>query len=257
MANIDYNQNIKRIYGADPRDLPLYGLGDTSRYLKVNNVTLRSWVHGRRYKLEDGSTKFWPPVIQLPDLERPQLSFYNLVEVHVLLGIRRIYNVQFHKVRSALKYLETQFPDKNPLAKRDFWTDKFDIFIKESGDLICASRHGQQVIEEAVKQYLHRIDRDPDLAPFRLYPFSNQIMFRMNDSKHSPRELESQPKNIVIDPLVSFGRPTLVGTGIATNVIAGRFQAGEKIAALASDYEIEESQVKEALHYEGFVRRAA
>ena len=257
MANNNYNQNIKRIYGADPRELPLYGLTDTSRYLKVNIITLRSWIYGRNYKLDDGSSKFWQPVINLPDPKMPQLSFYNLVEVHVLLGIRRIYNVQFHKVRSALKYLETQFPEMNPLAKRDFWTDKFDIFIKESGDLICASRHGQQVIEEAVKQYLYRIDRDPDLAPFRLYPFSNEIMFRMNDSKHSPRDLESQPKNIVIDPLVSFGRPTLSGTGVATNVIAGRFQAGEKIAALASDYEIEESQIKEALSYEGIIRRAA
>lgn len=257
VANNIYNKQVNKMYGTDPRELPLYGLTDTSRYLKVNIRTLSSWIHGRKYKLDDGSEKFWPPVIQLPDSEKPQLSFYNLVEVHVLLGIRRIYNVQFYKVRSALKYLETQFPDKNPLAKHDFWTDKFDIFIKESGDLICASRHGQQVIEEAVKQYLYRIDRDIDLAPFRLYPFSNQIIFKMNDSKHGPRDLESQPKNIVIDPLVSFGRPTLSGTGVATNVIAGRFKAGEKIVALAADYEIEENQVKEALSYEGVLRKAA
>lgn len=257
MESTIYNKKIKQIYGGDPRELPLYGLTETSRYLKVNIKTLKSWVSGRSYRLDDGTEKWWPPVIQLPDPAKPQLSFYNLVEIHVLLGIRRIYSVQFRKVRSALKYLESAFPDKNPLAKRDFWTDKFELFIKESGDLICASLHGQKVIQEAVEQYLHRIDRDFDLSPFRLYPFSNEIVFKLDDRKHRPRDLEAEPKSIVIDPLVAFGRPTLAGTGIATNVIAGRFRAGEEISALAKDYGIEESQVREALGYEEVRRRAA
>jgi len=253
-----YNEKIEKLYGADPRELPLYGLAETSRYLKVNLRTLSSWIHGRKYRLDDGSDKFWPPVIKLPDPKKPQLSFLNLVEVHVLLGIRRIHNVQFYKVRDTLNYLEAEFPDqRNPLAREEFWTDKFDLFIKKAGGLICTSLHGQQVIEEAVKQYLHRIDRDVDLAPFRLYPFSNEITFKMEDSNRGPRDLETQPKNVVIDPLISFGRPTLSGTGIPTNVIAGRFKAGEEIAALAHDYEIEESQVNEALSYEGVLRRAA
>ncbi len=253
-----YNKKIKKIYGGDPRELPLYGLAETSRYLKINLRTLTSWIHGRNYKLEDGTEKWWPPVIDLPEPGKPQLSFYNLVEVHVLLGIRRIHNIQFYKVRDTLKVLEALLPDqKNLLAKEEFWTDKFDLFIKKAGSLICTSRHGQQVIEEVVKQYLHRIDRDVDLAPFRLFPFSSEKTFKLKDSRHGPRDLEGEPKNIVIDPLVAFGRPTLTGTGIATNVIAGRFRAGEKIRVLAKDYEIEESQVREALDYEEPLRRAA
>lgn len=251
------SEKIKQIYGGDPREIPLYGLAETSRYLKINTNTLSSWVRGRNYKLDGGTKKWWSPVIRLPDSEKPFLSFYNLVEVHVLSGIRRIHNVQFYKVRSALNYLEKEFPSNNPLAKRDFWTDKFDLFIKESGDLICASRYGQQVIQEAVEQYLYRIDRDLDSFPFRLYPFSSEIKFKMKDSKHSPRDLEIQPKNIVIDPLISFGRPTLAGTGISTNVIAGRFRAGENVKNLAKDYDIEETQIQEALSYEGITRKAA
>ncbi len=251
------NEKIKQIYGDYYREIPLYGLAETSRYLKINIKTLSSWVRGRTYKLDDGTGKWWSPVIKLPDENKPLLSFYNLVEVHVLSGIRRIHNVQFHKVRSALNYLEKEFPSKNPLAKRDFWTDKFDIFIKESGDLICASLHGQRVIQEAVEQYLYRIERDLESFPFRLYPFSHEIKFKIKDSKHSPRDLQAQPKNIVIDPLISFGRPTLAGTGIPTNVIAGRFRAGEKVKALAADYEIEETKIEEALSYEGIPYKAA
>lgn len=251
MEKAIYTEQIKKVYGGDPREFPLYGLTDAARYLKVNIKTLRSWVYGRNYTLRDGTTKWWPPVIQLPDANKPQLSFYNLVEVHVLLGIRRIHNIQFYKVRNTLDFLERLLPNqKHPLATEEFWTDKFDLFIKTAGSLICTTQHGQQVIEEAVRQYLHRIDRDVNLAPFRLYPFSSEIMFELGNSRRRPSELGNQPKNIVIDPLIAFGRPTLAGTGVATNVIAGRFRAGETIRDIAKDYEIEESKVKQALDYE-------
>lgn len=252
-----YNDKIMKMYGGDPRKLPLYGLGDAGRYLKINPMTLRSWVFGRNYRLEDGSPKWWPPVISLPDPQKPYLSFVNLIELHVLSGIRRIHNVRFQKVRSALAYLEENFPKKNPLANVDFWTDKFDLFIKKSGDLICASLHGQQVIQEAVEQYLHRVERDFDLTPLRLYPFSREIVLGFGNRENHPSHLENKPKSIVIDPLVSFGRPTIAGFGVPTNVVAGRFKAGERIGELSKDYGIEEIHIKEALNYEGIVRRAA
>ncbi len=260
MENRNINERIKQIYGGDPREIPLYGFAETSRYLKINTQTLISWARGRTYKLDDGTPKWWSPVIILPDSEKPLLSFYNLVEVHVLCGIRRIYNIQFRKVRNTLEYLEEQSKDdKHPLATQDFWTDKFDLFIKSPvGNYVCASLHGQQVIKEVVDQYLHRIERDNlDLSPFRLYPFSNEIAFNTKNSKRSLRDLEAQPKNIEIDPLISFGRPTLAGTGVPTNVIAGRFRAGENVKALAKDYDIEETQIQEALSYEGITRKAA
>lgn len=250
-------QKLESLYGSDPRELPIYSLTETSRYLKINLRTLDSWVHGRSYRLDGGTSKFWSPVIRLPSIEKPLLSFYNLVEVHVLLAIRRIHNVQFRKVRWALDYLETEFEESHPLATQDFWTDKFDLFIRKSGSLICASQHGQQVIEEAVKQYLHRIERDINLTPFRLYPFPREITFRTSNVKDNPRKLESLPKNILIDPLVAFGRPTLAETGIATNVIAGRFRAGESLRIIARDYDVSETQVKEALRYEDVLLRAA
>jgi len=193
----------------------------------------------------------------LPDADRPLLSFLNLVEVHVLLGIRRIHNVQFRRVRASLEYLEAVFPgEKNPLATEEFWTDKFDLFIRKAGGLICTSQRGQLVIEEAVKQYLYRIDRDLDRRPLRVYPFSKEIFFTTED-RRDPSVLEAQPKTIEIDPLVSFGRPTLAGTGIPTNVIAGRFAAGEETGPIARDYGIEEAQIKEALRYEGALQKAA
>lgn len=254
-----YNEKIKKIYGADPRELPLYGLADTSKYLKLHINTLRSWIFGRNY-LVAGEIRKSLPVVNLPDPNKPVLSFINLVEIYVLSSLTRIHNVHFKKVRIALDYLENKFPEPHPLTSNNFWTDEFEVFVEKGGDLICASRAGQMVMKEVIEQYLHRIDRDVDLTPFRLFPFSKEFMFKVEKTsvKESPKAiLEGTPKNIAIEPLVAFGRPTIAGTGIATNVIVGRFKAGEKISDLAKDYDITEGQVQEALEYEGVARKAA
>ncbi len=250
-----YTDKIIKIYGADPREIPLYGFADTARYLKLHVNTLRSWIYGRTYYAENEKRKSLP-VIQLPDKNKPLLSFINLVEIHVLSAITRVHKVQFKKVRLALEYLEEKSKSAHPLADTEFWTDEFDLFVEKSGDLICASRDGQMVMQAVIEQYLLRVDRDIDLSAFRIYPFSKEILF--SSLKEKPKSiLEKAPKNISIDPLVAFGRPTIAGTGVATNVIAGKFKAGEKIENLAKDYEITATQVREAVEYEGIVRKAA
>jgi uncharacterized protein (DUF433 family) len=244
-----YNDKIIKIYGADPREIPLYGFADTARYLKLHINTLRFWVRGNEQRKS-------LPIIQLPDKNKPLLSFMNLVEIHVLSAITRVHKVHLKKVRTALEYLEDKFPTPHQLAAQEFWTDKFELYIEHHKDLICASKDGQIVMREVINQSLQRIDRDVDLTAFRIYPFSKKLLF--SSLKDNPKTvLENSPKNISIDPLIAFGRPTISGTGIATNVIAGRFGAGEKIESLAKDYEIDEDKIQEAIDYEEISRKAA
>jgi uncharacterized protein (DUF433 family) len=244
-----YNDKIIKIYGADPREIPLYGFADTARYLKLHINTLRFWVRGNEQRKS-------LPIIQLPDKNKPLLSFMNLVEIHVLSAITRVHKVHLKKVRIALEYLEDKFPTPHQLAAQEFWTDKFELYIEHHKDLICASKDGQIVMREVINQSLQRIDRDVDLTAFRIYPFSKKLLF--SSLKDNPKMvLENSPKNISIDPLIAFGRPTISGTGIATNVIAGKFKAGEKIENLAKDYEIDEDKIQEAIDYEGISRKAA
>ncbi len=251
-----YNEKIIKIYGTDPREIPLYGLNEAARYLKLHVNTLRSWVCGRPYFVKNEQKKSIP-VIHLPDNNKPLLSFMNLVEIHVISAITRIHKVHLKKVRIALEYLEDKFPSNHPLAEKQFWTDDFELYFEHHKDLICASRDGQIVMKEIIEQYLQRIDRDNfDKTPLRVYPFSREILF--SSLKENPKSvLEKTPKNISIDPLIAFGRPAIAGTGIATNIIAGRFGAGEKIEALADDYELTKTQIEEALDYEGISRKAA
>lgn len=250
------NNELINAYGEDPRELPLYGVREAAKYLKIHENTLRSWIFGRTYRLSSGEIQFAKPVIRLPHSTTRALSFMNLVEAYVLSAITRVHGVRFRKVRSALSYLEATFPSSHPLANREFWTEGFELFIEKSGDLICASLDGQMVIREVLGQYLLRIDRDLDLSAMRIYPFSREFTFK-KETEHAELVLSKSPRHISIDPLVGFGRPTIAGTGIATNVIAGRFRGGETVEAIAKDYDLEAEKIQEAINYEAPNRQAA
>jgi uncharacterized protein (DUF433 family) len=55
---------------------------------------------------------------------------------------------------------------------------------------------------------------------------------------------------IEINPQIRFGRPTVAGKGVPTDVIFERFRAGDSSAELADDYDVTTSEVDEAIRYE-------
>ena len=87
------------------------------------------------------------------------------------------------------------------------------------------------------------VERDEAGVVARLYPFTR---------KRAPDE----PKVVVIDPRISFGRPVLVGSGIPTAVIAERYKAGESVDQLADDYGRKRLDIEEAIRCE-LAERAA
>jgi len=228
-------KGVKFNLSQDPRELPAYGVVEAARYLLIPLSTLKSWVRGRPYPTQAGE-RFFRPLIELPG-EGPLLSFINLVEVYVLDAIRRKHEVRLAKIRKALDYLNSKFPSRHPLADHRFETDGLDLFIEKYGQLINISHRGQLEVRQLIHAYLQRIDRDPLGVPVRLYPFIRK------------RELD-EPRAVVIDPRISFGRPVLAGTGIATAIIAGRFKAGEPIEKLAEDYGRPSSEIQEAIRCE-------
>jgi uncharacterized protein (DUF433 family) len=231
--------------GGDIRELPTYSITEAARHLQIPLPTLRSWVKGRFYPVgTGGEQRFFAPAIILPDATRPQLSFINLIEAHVLDGMRRQHSVPFYNVRRALEYLKEQYPSPHPLADYWFQTDGFDLFIEDIGKVINVSSAGQLEMQDIIRAFLKRIDRDVKGMPARLYPFVKT---------RTPQ----QPPLVVIDPLVSFGRPVLVGSGIPTAIIAERFYAGDSTDVLAVDYDRERSEIEEAVQYEAPTRKAA
>ncbi len=139
-------------YGADdPRLWPAYSVAEAAHYLRMPEETLRSWVVGRLYPVS-GQSKRSRPLVHLDDPHRRYLSFINLVEAHVLAAIRRRHGVKLPKVRAALDYVRKQFQVERPLIDQAFQTNGLDLFVERYGEMINASREGQQAMKEILER---------------------------------------------------------------------------------------------------------
>src|SRR5437588_11969230 len=228
--------------GIDDRRLaPAYSVAEAAHYLRMPEATLRSWVVGRLYPVA-GQSKRSRPLIHLDDPKKQYLSFINLVEAHVLAAIRRRHDVKLPKVRKALDYVRRQFRVERPLINQAFQTDGLDLFVERYGELINASREGQRVMKEIIGVYLKRIEWDAKGLPIKLYPFT-----RDTQADAAPA---ADPRVVVMNPKISFGRPVISGTGIPVASIYERYKAGDSVADLAQDFRLEISAIEEAIRCE-------
>jgi len=205
---------------------PAYGLSEAAVYLKVPYQTLRYWLTGFRAR---------PPIVVPVEKEPTRLSFLNLLECHVLAGMRKIYNLKVPRVRRALIKIEKEFHQPHPLVTVPFLTDRKNLFIDEMGKLINLSQNGQMGLN-FYRMHLERVEIDPK-GLFRFFPFVVE-----------PKS--SEPKIIEINPLVGFGKPVIAGTGISTAIIASRFNARESVPDLAAEYGCTPQQIEEAIRWE-------
>jgi|PersoiStandDraft_1058852.scaffolds.fasta_scaffold12316_1 uncharacterized protein (DUF433 family) len=227
----------------DPRLMPLYGIGEAAHYLSVPHATVSSWVKGRLYPTQEGIRHFRPPIRAAADSPW-RLSFTNLVEIHVLSGLRKEHRLKLDKVRTALDYVRKNLGVDHPLAHQSFITNGASLFVERFGRLIDASNEGQEAMKQVVLLYARRIDPDADGLAARLYPFTRVVT-------------QNAPKVIAIDPKISLGRPFIEGTGVPTSVLAERYKAGDSIEELAEDYQCETADVQEAIRCELDLRIAA
>lgn len=220
----------------DIRNEAAYGLAEAARYLKLSPATLRSWVVGRPYPTNAGTGHF-KPLLHLPSRNPPVLSFWNLVEAHVVRSLRTDHSVSVKALRKALKYAEQQLGIERLLLSKDLSTEAGRVFLDRYGELIELSNSGQLAMRKVFNEHLKRVEWDARRFPVRLYPFTSA-------------ETTDASRPIAIDPQVAFGRPVIEKAGVSTGTIADRIDAGESVAELAADYDLSEADIEQAVLYE-------
>jgi len=199
-------------------------------------ATLRSWVLGRDYGTSAGPKRF--PAIVTPASRRPlQLSFWNLIEAHVLRALRTEHGVPVRAVREALRYAEREMRVERLLLRKELTAGGGRLFLDRYGELIELSASGQIAMRQILESHLRRVEWDEWQFPIRLYPFLSS-------------ETLTEARPIVIDPAVAFVRPIVVSRGVTTAVIAGRIDAGESVEAVADDYDLSPADIERAILYE-------
>lgn len=220
----------------DQRFAPTYSFFEAAVCVRLPVATLRVWALGRTYPTTAGP-KQTLAMFRIADRESRLLSFVNLIEAHVLRGLRTKQEFTMHHVKRALKELVRHEPPAHPLAFEDFLTDGADLFIERFGALINLNRAGQIAMQETFKAHLKRIEREGTEGPVRLFPF-----IRSEDVEGS--------RTVSVSPKIAFGRPVIAGTRVTTAEIASRVNAGETLDRVAEDFDLTPQQVTDAILFE-------
>ena len=210
----------------DLREFPRYSISEAAFYVRIPASTLVAWTRGQDYRTSQGVHRTFEPLIELADPNNKLLSFYNLVEAHMLRSTTER-GVPLKNVRKALEYIRETIPGSHPLLMHDFEVSGKEVFIKHLGDTVNATRYGQLAMRKILARYLRRIERDTKGLPLRVFPINS--------------------RRLVIDPQFSSGKPIVKDRGIVASVLWGRNRTGESISEIAKDYGLTELEVNEAI----------
>jgi uncharacterized protein (DUF433 family) len=205
-------------------------------YLVANYSSVEAALY-LRLKVQDVRRWVGEGVVQSPS---GGISFLNLLELHILKGLRKQSGPPFQRIRRALKeYQEesgrTEYSD-HPFLDPRLETDGIHPFLHDGDEYLNLNRPKQRGIPQILSTYLQRIDRLAG-GEFHFFPFI------VGDDAQEPRSIQ-------ISPNIAFGRPVLAGTGIATDVIAGRFRARDSISDLAEEYGVSPALIEDAVRWE-------
>lgn len=204
--------------------------------MKLPAATLRSWILGRPYPTAHGRAVF-RPLIKPAQAHPPTLSFWNLVEAHVLRALRSDHGVSVDNVRKAVEYAEKKLNIERLLLRPELRSEAGRLFLDRYGELINLSASGQLAMHQLLTAHLRRVTWDTARLPVRLHPFL------VGDAS-------SAEMPIAIDARISFGRPVIIRRGVSTAAIASRIDAGESPDEVAADYDLTKDEVERAVVYE-------
>ncbi|MBE3119565.1 MAG: hypothetical protein IMZ61_08565 [Planctomycetes bacterium] len=219
-----------------PFDRPLYYSAEVARLAKINVHRVHRWLEGYEYTYAERRVSK-PPVIEgkKEQLSRPTYaSFYDLIELLLVKQFLQ-HGMSLQKTRKALKEA-TALLGTHHFAHQIFFTDgrKMCLQIGDRGDAILELlSDGQWVISDVIKQLAHEIvfDRVTQTA-LRWFPSEGNSY-------------------VVLDPCVSFGRPSIVRKGVSTDYIYDLYEAeGNSIDAVSSWMCLEHEEVSAAVNFE-------
>jgi uncharacterized protein (DUF433 family) len=221
-------------------EAPAYSVADAARFLHVPYSTLQFWVKGKDYPARGGRRRAVPVIpLSAPGF----LSYRNLVEAHLLRGLRRHERITLPKVREAIARVRDEFGIERLLSHPQLAAAPGVLFLDLYSKLLDLSTDSQLALRELFTAHMARLEWDRNRVK-RLYPFVQ---------RHTGTPRPDEPRIVVIDPRVAFGVPT-VARGVRTEIVLDRFEAGDKIADLAEDYDCSTEEIEEAIRYERAAR---
>ena len=218
----------------------IYNPAYVSRLINLSTGRIKRWLQGYEYSYiaSDSAKAVWrhkEPVIDRDDSEIPSYaSFLDLID---LLFVKQFLNkgLSLQKIRKALTEAQALIGGHH-FAQRMFFTDGKNIYMQVRDDadsLLELLSGGHWVISQFIKELAEQIEFDePSGFAAKWFPLGKTGL-------------------IVIDPKISFGRPTIIGKNISTdNIYDCYLGENENITKVCGWLDLTRDQVTAAIKFE-------
>ena len=211
---------LRRLY------LPTYQIAEVANYADIAPQTVAAW-----HKIEN---KFL-----FEKEEKAALSYLQLIEVAVVAAFRKM-GVPLKNIRATREYAKHHLRCEFPFATFKFKEEAKHLYLDSN------------VLEDLSSNSVVQTDQGGQLAwktvigRMREFDYENEY-----DGLALKWHVAGRSSPIIIDPRIAFGTPAVKGT--PTWIIKGRWDAGESDSDIAEDFQINLSDVKEALKFEKVV----
>ena len=210
---------------------PLYSFAEADRIANLTRGTTKRWLAGYQYRDRLGARVALPPVTgRGPKAAVEGVSFLDLVELVAIGGLKRE-GFNLPKIRQVVDYCQKELHTAYPLASLKFKVGGRDVFVERGGHLLdVLRRKGGQAWSEVLEPFLETLDYGEAFAN-RWWPLGKE-------------------RAVVVDPEYGFGLPALAHSGVRTDIIFERFQAGDPPEQIAQDFNLAADAVEQALEFE-------
>jgi uncharacterized protein (DUF433 family) len=217
------------IGGDDPRLAhAIFTLRETAAYLDVPKSTVHWWARSQGAK--------YPLITCFPSKGRQAtVPFIGFAEAFVLSSFRRA-GVPLQRIRPAVEVLEKEIGVEHALASKQLYTDGAEVlfdYANKSGERevmdLTVVRTQQRQFTGVVKDYLKRIHYGGD-------GWASSV--RLPTYEHA---------EVVVDPRVAFGLPLLARGGARVEDLVDRFQAGDSVSEIATDFGVASAEVEDVI----------
>jgi len=216
---------------------PTYTLAEASRLVGVSRWRISRWLKGYEYtySVRDERREGKQESI-IKHSKEPMASFLDLIDLlFVKKFLERGFTLQY--LRKALEEAREKWGTPH-FARSKFFTSGKQIVLElgsESKYMIALMTGGQSAMPQIIEQLDNKIDFEKvtgfELAS-RWYPLGKNGL-------------------IVIDPQVSFGRPTLIGRSIAVaNIYDLYLGENKKIEPVSHWYSIPRREINAAISFQ-------
>lgn len=216
-------------------DVPLYTIEEAASFLGVPRSTFTTWAHGYVRRTADRREVRASPLIsavQAPS-RLPRIPFVGLAEGMVAAAFRKA-GVSMQHLRRSLLVLQQQLGVEHALASGRLYTDGSSIlydYATRHGDeeILTVVLSGQRVFSDVIRDYLQRITYGHD-------DWAERVV------------LPITPRHVVeVDPRRAFGQPVFVRGGARMKDVLDRFRAGEPLASVARDFDLEPNDLEDVI----------